>query len=605
MKVLLSKDAVRCVRFVLAVVATFMLLPASPHGQVALGNAISYQGRLSDGGAPASGSYDLRFTLFDAVSGGAQVGSVVTAAATTVMAGVFTVSLDFGAGAFAGSARWLEVGVRPGGTSGAFTILAPRQALLAGPQALYAVSAETAASAVTATSATTAASAANATFAIFANTAFFADQLAGQTGPYYLDFANHTGTLGVGQGGTGATSIAASPFLTKFVGSCEAGSSLQAINPDGTVLCQVTAPPPRAATVVTTIDSPGSVGLYTSITIGTDGFGLISYFDTANQHLKVAHCANAACTSATSVTIDGSTNVGLYTSITIGADGLGLISYWDLNNQDLKVAHCANTACTSAALATLDSLGQVGSYTSITIGVDNLGLISYQDAANSLLKVAHCQNAACSNASVATLDGGGPAFVGSHTSITLGPDGRGLISYFDESNGDLKVAHCADVPCTHGTQATLDSAGVVGSGTSIVIGADGRGLISYSDITNGDLKVAHCADATCSSATRATLDGIDAVGERTSITIGADDLGLISYADNTNGDLKVAHCENTACTAASLVTIDSTGTVGQFPSITFGVDGLGLISYFDGSNSDLKVAHCGITSCTPFVVRRR
>src|SRR2546430_11337837 len=50
--------------------------------------------------SPASGSHDLRFTLFDAVSGGGQVGSVVTAASTTVTAGVFTVSLDFGASAF-------------------------------------------------------------------------------------------------------------------------------------------------------------------------------------------------------------------------------------------------------------------------------------------------------------------------------------------------------------------------------------------------------------------------------------------------------------------------------------------------------------------------
>ena len=97
--------------------------------QVALGTSFTYQGRLTEAGAPATGSYDLQFQLFDALTGGAQVGSAVTAISTTVTAGVFTVSLDFGAGAFAGSARWLEVGVRPGGASGAFTILTPRQAL--------------------------------------------------------------------------------------------------------------------------------------------------------------------------------------------------------------------------------------------------------------------------------------------------------------------------------------------------------------------------------------------------------------------------------------------------------------------------------------------
>ena len=83
-------------------------------------------------------------------------------------------------------------------------------------------------------------------------------------------------------------------------------------------------------------------------------------------------------------------------SITMGADGLGLISYYDGTNSALKVAHCSNTACTSATTTTLDSDGGVGYYTSITIGADGLGLISYYDATNDNLKVAHCENAFCS-----------------------------------------------------------------------------------------------------------------------------------------------------------------------------------------------------------------
>ncbi|MCX8251198.1 MAG: hypothetical protein OTJ98_05005, partial [Dehalococcoidia bacterium] len=51
------------------------------------------------------------------------------------------------------------------------------------------------------------------------------------------------------------------------------------------------------------------------------------------------------CTSATLTTIDSTGYVGFYTSITIGADGLGLISYYDDTNDDLKVAHCENTFC--------------------------------------------------------------------------------------------------------------------------------------------------------------------------------------------------------------------------------------------------------------------
>ncbi len=91
-----------------------------------VGTAFTYQGKLNDGGAAASGAYDLQFTLYDAVSGGAQVGSTLTKEEVAVTEGVFTVSLDFGSAAFTGSARWLEIGVRPGASTGSFTALSSR-----------------------------------------------------------------------------------------------------------------------------------------------------------------------------------------------------------------------------------------------------------------------------------------------------------------------------------------------------------------------------------------------------------------------------------------------------------------------------------------------
>ena len=104
----------------------------------AVGTAFTYQGRLTDGGSNASGTYDFEFKLYDASTGGSQVGSTVTQGDITVTAGLFTVSLDFGSSAFTGSARWLEVGVRAGSSTGAYTALSPRQELTPTPYALYA-----------------------------------------------------------------------------------------------------------------------------------------------------------------------------------------------------------------------------------------------------------------------------------------------------------------------------------------------------------------------------------------------------------------------------------------------------------------------------------
>src|SRR5438552_11813710 len=101
-----------------------------------LTSGFTYQGRLTVSGSPANGQFDLQFTLFDSLSGGSQVGSPVTVISQTVTDGLFTVSLDFGSSAFQGSARYLELAVRPGGSGGSFTTLSPRQALTASPYAL-------------------------------------------------------------------------------------------------------------------------------------------------------------------------------------------------------------------------------------------------------------------------------------------------------------------------------------------------------------------------------------------------------------------------------------------------------------------------------------
>jgi hypothetical protein len=43
------------------------------------------------------------------------------------------------------------------------------------------------------------------------------------------------------------------------------------------------------------LDSAGNVGEFTSITVGTDGLGLVSYYDDTNGDLKAAHCATPFC----------------------------------------------------------------------------------------------------------------------------------------------------------------------------------------------------------------------------------------------------------------------------------------------------------------------
>ena len=100
------------------------------------GTGFTYQGQLSDGAALADGLFDFEFKLYDASAAGAQVGSTMTAGDVAVNDGLFSVKVDFGAGAFGGGARWLQIGVRPGNSGGAYTTLTPRQELSPAPYAL-------------------------------------------------------------------------------------------------------------------------------------------------------------------------------------------------------------------------------------------------------------------------------------------------------------------------------------------------------------------------------------------------------------------------------------------------------------------------------------
>jgi hypothetical protein len=107
----------------------------------ALGGGFSYQGSLSQSGRPVSGAdaCDMRFSLWDAASAGTQVGGSQTLAGVDFDRGLFAVTVNeggqFGASAFAGEARWLQVEAACP-ASGAFTSLG-RQAISAVPYATH------------------------------------------------------------------------------------------------------------------------------------------------------------------------------------------------------------------------------------------------------------------------------------------------------------------------------------------------------------------------------------------------------------------------------------------------------------------------------------
>ena len=149
----------------------------------------------------------------------------------------------------------------------------------------------------------------------------------------------------------------------------------------------------------------------------------------------------------------------MYSSVAIGSDGLGLISHYDFDNGRLVVSHCQDTICSDADTYILDyaELNTLaGKYTSVTIGDNGLGLISYYydhiDSPEGKLKLAHCIDFDCSNAVLTTVDSADGNMVGIYSAVTIGADGLPLISYIvgndDFTEKNLKIAHCGSEFCT-------------------------------------------------------------------------------------------------------------------------------------------------------------
>ncbi|MFO0832418.1 MAG: hypothetical protein U0637_11345 [Phycisphaerales bacterium] len=130
----MMRDVRGWLRSLLVVVGALLAVPVCVADQPATAD-FTYQGELRVSAVPVDGQRPMRFRLYDAATGGAQVGPQL-AASVPVAQGRFAVSLNFGFSPFVGAARWLEVDV---GDGVSYTTLSPRQALTAAPYALYAL----------------------------------------------------------------------------------------------------------------------------------------------------------------------------------------------------------------------------------------------------------------------------------------------------------------------------------------------------------------------------------------------------------------------------------------------------------------------------------
>jgi len=350
------------------------------------------------------------------------------------------------------------------------------------------------------------------------------------------------------------------------------------------------------AKIITTVDS----GSNASVTLGLDGFALISYTDSA-RNLKFARCTNADCTTKNITTVDS--DIYYNSSIAIGSDGFARISYMNHSGYNLRFARCTNADCTTKNITILDPTNGTGDYSKISMGLDGLPRVNYEfyphDYMDSHVRFARCTNADCTTKNITDIG------VGSSTSMDLGSDGLARVSYFSGSWSagypNLIFASCTNADCTTKTTSQVDSISYPPMRFAVAVGSDNLSRIAYhhSSSSVGFLRFARCTNADCSTKNITTVDPDSKGSNFTSMILGSDGFARIGYTFKaTDSDLKFVRCTNADCTTKNTTIIDSTGNVGFAPSMILGSDGFIRAGYSDATNKTIKFVRCTNDNCS-------
>lgn len=384
----------------LMTVLAFALAAQLVHtAQAQVSTAITYQGQAFIGGLPASGMLDARFTLYDASLGGNQVGVRLCANDVAVADGRFTTLLDFGDEYSRNAALFLEVELRvdtgqPCTNPAGFVVLGPRQPLSATPYAVYANNALAAESAANANllgglSSAFFRSASNLNAGTLADARLSTNiprlnaantftapvtisnplsTLAGSGGAIVgLSATNITGgVLGIGQGGTGAsTTGAATGSVLKFSGTTwQPGADQDTTYTAGTGL----------SLTGTTFSIPSQ-----GIVPGMLGTNSVDTFAIAPDAIISSDISNFAVTS-TKIANDAVTASKLADGAVSGGVG-GAISDGSIGNADLQANIISSSNIIDGAIASIDILpGAVAGGTQGPIADNTVASIDILDA---------------------------------------------------------------------------------------------------------------------------------------------------------------------------------------------------------------------------------
>ncbi len=613
----------------------------SPAVAQVLGSAFTYQGELTESEVPADGLYDLQICLFDSPISPTTMGCATGTDDVPIEGGLFSVTLDFGSAVFIGQERYLELRVRPGDSTAAFTVLSPRQLLRPAPEALRANVSSAApwsglsgmpagfadgvdnnsGGTVTSVSAGAGLSGGpitgSGTLAIanggVVNTMIASDAVdaarivddsvgAAEIAPNAVtasELANNAVDTAaivdanvtrakIAPAAIGAAQIDTTQVQTRIAGSCAGGEYFRGVQADGSLICELL---PIAFNRL--LDDAGDVGSHLSLALRANQRPVIAYHDQTLGNLKFYDCADPTCSTGTVRLIAAAGDQGELTAIAVRSNDRPVIAFRDVTNQSLRLIDCTNASCSTIATRILDDTINVGYSIAMALRSDDRPVVVYGDQSNFATKLYDCADSGCSSGTAIAISSGGPSY---SLAINIRADNRPAFVMGSNvgSGTSARFYDCANAACSSGL-LSLVAGTVADADVSMLLRADGRPLLGLSSI--GSLSLFECTDADCSTGTTRTLVSSNA-GREIDMAMRADLTPLFAFYGSTEGELRLYDCNTTCSTGGAVRNLDNNGDVGRYADLALRSDGRPVIAHYDITNSELKLHICANPDCS-------
>lgn len=341
------------------------------------------------------------------------------------------------------------------------------------------------------------------------------------------------------------------------------------------------------------VEDPHDIGQYLSVRNMPDGRPAMAYYDRTKGALSFSlGTVQGETISWAEERVDGFTNEqgldvgdrGKYASLAVAGDGTAWISYYDATNGNLFYARRAGKDNWTTGIA--DTGGgatpNAGLFSSIALDSSGNPVIAHYDKNKGQLRVTHWRDTSFSGEVVdegtdytpeeGSEEEARDANVGQYARLLI-HEGTEYIAYYDQANGDLKLAVGSS-----GSYSieTVDSTGDVGAWPAIFID-NGTVHIAYQDLTNYDLKL---ASGRPEDWTLSTLDDGDFVGSDSEIFVEGGALHIL-YFDGNENNLKLARQDGGSWTSD---TVGGADAALGFHNETVNVDGKRYAACYDYTN---------------------